>query len=518
MTDEQAAEQAWASRMSDPEEAVAYVHSALAHSVYLPQAFVVRAYLQWREGRYPEALADVDAALLSLRKAGQLVWLARGLNIKGAVLLCSGQAPQALVLFREQLTVAQQAANAEMEALAHNDIGVQLIWDDPERARLRFQMAFEVARADDAGPGLEATVGLAAFNLSVAEQELGHTERSRAMLDLAEEQVIAARAWPYWVGVISQQALRLAAAGEVSAARDRLCAALARSLPLESCRFLTFHLAKFEAQYGDPASALAHLEFLKAWAHTRVDMLDDVLGVRASAQARLGDYHSAYLTLQEMLIAVQTRHKEELSTQLKVVETVHRTEETQRSMESLRRHVHALEARQDDLKTVSFTDELTGLKNRRYFEQWCSEQMNSGIALSLAFIDVDHFKHINDTFGHSAGDQVLRELAALFSRLIEPDDLLARLGGDEFVVARLQPESDILAATVEQIRAACEAQWATRSVQVTVSAGVTTMRGTLSDGLRQADLSMYAAKRAGRNQISVLRPSTPESEGVSSRD
>ncbi|THF71648.1 diguanylate cyclase [Deinococcus sp. Arct2-2] len=506
MTDQQAAECAWASRMSDPAAAWAFAEFTPTEQPVQQsaQALVLRAYLNWREGRYPEALEDVDAAEPSLREAGQLVWLARAVNVKGAVLMSIGQAPQALALFQEQLALAQQAGDAEMAALAHNDIGVQLIWDDPERARLRYQMAFDVAH--EAGPGLEATLGLAAFNISVAEQDLGHTERSQIMLDVAEEQVIAAHAWPYWVGVVSQQALRLAAAGEVSAARTRLTAALARSLPLESCRFLTFHLAKLEAQHGDPASALAHLDELAAWDTTRVDMLDDVLQVRASAQARLGEFQAAYLTLLDMVAAVKTRHTEELSTQLKVVETVHRTEETRRNMELLRRTMHALEARQDDLKTVSVTDELTGLKNRRYFEQWCGEKVASGSPLTLAFIDIDHFKHINDSFGHTAGDQVLRELAALFLRYTEPGDLLARLGGDEFVVGRLQQNPDSLAATLEQIRVACEAQWAASPLRVTVSAGVTSVRGALSDGLRQADLSMYTAKRAGRNRVSVFDP------------
>ncbi|UQN10042.1 hypothetical protein [Deinococcus sp. QL22] len=102
---------------------------------------MLRAYLNWREGRYPEGLQDIDAAEPTLREAGHWVWLARALHIKGAVLMSVGQ--------------AREAADAEMAALAHNDIGVQLVWDDPERARLRFQMAFDVAH--EAGPGLEAT-------------------------------------------------------------------------------------------------------------------------------------------------------------------------------------------------------------------------------------------------------------------------------------------------------------------------------------------------------------------------
>ena len=130
-------------------------------------------------------------------------------------------------------------------------------------------------------------------------------------------------------------ALRLAEAGEIDLARRHFEAALARTLPVESRRFLTFHLAKLEAQYGAPSAALTGLAELQSWSTTRVDMLDDVLQVQAAAQARLGDYHSAYHTLLNMVQAIQIRHDEELSVQLKVVEAVHRTEETRRNAEAL---------------------------------------------------------------------------------------------------------------------------------------------------------------------------------------
>lgn len=324
-----AAEQAWAQRMSDPDASWAFVHLHAGRS----QAAVLRAYLRWREGRHMEAMEDVSTVESWLRAERHWGWLARALNLKGAVLLDMGQSLQALTLFQEQLTLAQQAGDAEMIALAHNDIGVQLVWDDPERARLRFQMAFEVAR--DAGPEHQATMGLAAFNLSVVEKELGQMDLSARLLEVAEDHVSAARAWPYWAGVVSQRALRLAEAGEIDLARRHFEAALARTLPVESRRFLTFHLAKLEAQYGAPSAALTGLAELQSWSTTRVDMLDDVLQVQAAAQARLGDYHSAYHTLLNMVQAIQIRHDEELSVQLKVVEAVHRTEETRRNAEAL---------------------------------------------------------------------------------------------------------------------------------------------------------------------------------------
>ena len=127
MVELHAAESAWAMRMSGPVEAWAFVRSA----VDLPQASVIRAYLSWREGRHLEALEALDTVEPWLRTERDWRWLARAVNLKGAVLLDVGQSPQALTLFQEQLMLAQQAGDAEMVALAHNDIGVQLVWDDP---------------------------------------------------------------------------------------------------------------------------------------------------------------------------------------------------------------------------------------------------------------------------------------------------------------------------------------------------------------------------------------------------
>lgn len=122
-------------------------------------------------------------------------------------------------------------------------------------------------------------------------------------------------------------------------------------------------------------------------------------------------------------------------------------------------------------------------------------------------LDLDHFKRVNDGFGHGAGDQVLRQVASLLRDHARPDTLLARFGGEEFVV--LAPVEDLRAARhlAERLRLAiAHAPWAEitqEAISVTLSAGVTlfALGESLDDALRRADAALYRAKRDGRNPV-----------------
>ncbi|GHF44153.1 diguanylate cyclase (GGDEF)-like protein [Deinococcus metalli] len=467
---------------------------------------VLSAYVEWRDGAYAEALAALGRAAATLVPFHPR-WLARMLNLRGVVMLHTGQPAAALAYFQQQLHLAQWAADPEMEGLAHNDIGVLLVWDDPQRAAERYRAAYDVFRA--AGPDHGAHLGLSAFNLSVAYREQGDAVQSEALLLHAEDLVRRARAWPYWVGIVSQRALRLAESGRTAEALASFTAALEQhpDLPLESARYLRFFHAKVLVMAGDPAGALAILDDLHVWLITRRDMLDDVLDVRAHAHAALGDLAAAYATMRELLDTVQARHRLEREVQLKALETVHRTEEARRSAQRLRDQTEVLRSLHDELHHLSLTDELTGLRNRRHFLQWCARRLAEQLPLALAFVDVDHFKVVNDRAGHAAGDRVMREVAALLHTLENDGCVVARLGGDEFVVASVAGSPDDLAARLEVIRQRCEqrawAEWLP-GIPVTLSVGVAMAHADVSTSLRRADEAMYEAKQAGRNRVVVL--------------
>lgn len=155
-------------------------------------------------------------------------------------------------------------------------------------------------------------------------------------------------------------------------------------------------------------------------------------------------------------------------------------------------------------------DELTASYNRRYFldaaERALAESVRYGLPLSLAMLDIDHFKEINDSQGHAAGDEVLRELARLCRQQLRQADIFSRLGGDEFAV--LLPGTDHAAALIvaERLRhTLAEGNFpAAAGKQVTVSLGIATRTAdvtTLEPLLALADKALYTAKHAGRNCV-----------------
>lgn len=169
-----------------------------------------------------------------------------------------------------------------------------------------------------------------------------------------------------------------------------------------------------------------------------------------------------------------------------------------------------LETAQIELERLATTDYLTGLSNNRaFFERATSEVVRSqrhDIPLSLAVFDIDHFKRVNDTFGHPGGDRMLRELAAVCRRMTRQNDMIARLGGEEFGL--LLTHADIRAARVaaENFRAAIErliVEFDAENIFVTASFGVTELRedDSLETFLARADNCLYQAKDLGRNCV-----------------
>lgn len=166
------------------------------------------------------------------------------------------------------------------------------------------------------------------------------------------------------------------------------------------------------------------------------------------------------------------------------------------------------------LHQVAITDGLTGLANRRFFMDRLGTEIEragrEGRPLAVAMIDIDHFKWINDTFGHAVGDAVLVQTAERLRSAVRPYDLVARYGGEEFVALLPGAGPEEASAVAERMRATVEAMPAvwppgheSGHRPVTVSVGMACLAG-VTDGaaelLRRADMALYAAKRTGRNR------------------
>lgn len=175
-------------------------------------------------------------------------------------------------------------------------------------------------------------------------------------------------------------------------------------------------------------------------------------------------------------------------------------------------HLHELVVL-DRLKSLAIADHLTGVHNKRYFLSRLAEEVQRarrhGLTFALVMFDLDHFKRVNDTHGHDAGDAVLREVGALLRRLARGDDVAARYGGEEFVVLMPGTDQGGAHAFAERLRAgaaALDVVVRATHVRVTISAGVGTYpdAGTSGDDLLHAvDAALYRAKQGGRNRVEL---------------
>ena len=176
--------------------------------------------------------------------------------------------------------------------------------------------------------------------------------------------------------------------------------------------------------------------------------------------------------------------------------------------------IHDKTSEQEFLARLSWQashDELTELPNRREFERRLRAAIGAleadGEGHTLMFLDLDQFKVVNDTCGHAAGDQLLRQVAAVLRKQLRETDLLARLGGDEFAVLVIDCDANAAAVIAEKLRRVVEEAtffWDNRIFRISASIGLAHLvepSTTVQEAVRTADVACYMAKEKGRNRI-----------------
>jgi diguanylate cyclase (GGDEF)-like protein len=167
------------------------------------------------------------------------------------------------------------------------------------------------------------------------------------------------------------------------------------------------------------------------------------------------------------------------------------------------------------IKNIAIYDTLTNLYNRRYFEERLEVEAQksffSDTSLSLVMVDIDYFKRVNDTFGHTEGDRVLCEIASLLKTSVRKKDTVARYGGEEFIL--ILPEAGLEESSMisERIRRLVENtpfEVGQAQINLTVSLGISNFPShqarTKEELIKMADLALYDAKRGGRNRVSIF--------------
>jgi diguanylate cyclase (GGDEF)-like protein len=165
----------------------------------------------------------------------------------------------------------------------------------------------------------------------------------------------------------------------------------------------------------------------------------------------------------------------------------------------------------EEIYSLTISDGLTQIYNKRFFLEFLEREMGRchryNRSLSLIMFDIDHFKSINDTNGHLAGDYVLRELSATIKPRVRKEECFARYGGEEFAVVMPEAGGDNARKFAEKIRKMCEEHpfsFENKPIQVTVSLGVADLTGEMTEPLqfiKLVDQNLYKAKKTGRNRV-----------------
>jgi diguanylate cyclase (GGDEF)-like protein len=218
---------------------------------------------------------------------------------------------------------------------------------------------------------------------------------------------------------------------------------------------------------------------------------------QALLHAATGRYREAFEEYRRFHVETQVLTCAQQDARSRALQAVYQAEEARRATDTFRELAHR--------------DALTGLHNRRHADEELPAALAAGAAdgtpVSVALIDLDHFKRVNDTLSHATGDTVLRRVAGLLTAAAPPGALVARIGGEEFVVLLTRTDGAAAVRACERIRAAVAgADWSavTRGLPVTCSIGVTTVTGagpTPATALAAADRNLYAAKRSGRDRV-----------------
>ncbi|GAA4353960.1 GGDEF domain-containing protein [Angustibacter luteus] len=229
---------------------------------------------------------------------------------------------------------------------------------------------------------------------------------------------------------------------------------------------------------------------------------------RAELSAAMGQFEAAFTQYKDFHEQSLTQQQVEREARARMMQAIFETEEARR--ESAR------------FREMSYRDALTQLYNRRYVDEHLTPLLDLGVVsdqpVAVAFVDLDHFKSVNDTYSHEVGDEVLRRLAGILERGVYGvhDGFAARMGGEEFLLVLPGQAADVAATVLERARLSVEqADWAAVApgLHVTVSIGCATTVDDAHDRLTllaRADERLYEAKRSGRNRV-VGVPATAKS-------
>lgn len=522
----------WKLAASEPKKVDAFVGDALRRHGNDPAlSGHLRACRGWVlenvEGRINEAAAEYEAAVVLTERGGEQDALADALVLRGELRHYRGQFDEAIEDLQRSYAVGttpkqkRYALNAIANLYADRRVGA-------------YDRAIEYYRqllASHEQEGSAAGIATAHYNIGATLDTKGDLVGALASYQraLAMEQKRGAAG--EIADVQRAMGVTLNKLGRYTEALAVLEPALAHFVKNEDAESIAqvrlargsvlFRLGRREEGLRDLDAARAHFKITES-----NRFLEKAEEERANALAALGDWRGAYEArgaLMEVRNTMSVRAREEHVSRLRVQFETEKKEQENLALTRIRRLqgiaialgvlvIGFLLYFARRMRNLALTDELTKLPNRRHVLRYAAEQLRraraDGSAFSMLALDIDYFKSINDTYGHDAGDIVLRRVADTCRRTLCRQGRIGRTGGEEFLVVLPETDATRAAEIAERLRVAVEAidcSDIAPDLRITISIGVS--QSTSNDDFmaiaKRADDSLYRAKEMGRNRVEL---------------
>lgn len=483
-------------------------------------------------GRYYLGKCNYSKALPAFRNAAQLSRLAGSTRpeilCRSYLAVISGlmaDPSQALQFSQEALRSAQMLQDPllEAEVLIHLCY-LEILCDQPAQAIKSLEPSIQILRAQQ-DPSL---LGKALEIQGQAYLKNGEDEKALKclqeclLLDGAEQQTANLLRWKKIIGDIYQSLHQTESAIDSYQQMIDLSRQIGEN-EAECQAWLSIAEIYQKEQQVDQAMPILNRALEIANQTGTIPLLQRCYQLLSRTNKKRGDFKAA-LEFHEKYCEISRKVIDDLSNQqFRNMTTIQQLEDARREAETYHLRAKALEEeieeqrkQQATLKQLAMMDSLTGILNRRAFReiahQACQRAHEHREPLALILVDVDHFKRVNDTYGHQVGDQALAVIANRLKKNIRPADWLGRLGGEEFLI--LQPGVDEKAAWVTA-RRLCDL-FCSQPVHldgldlpITLSFGISAYKPndgavTLDELIQQADQAMYRVKKSGRNGVSIF--------------
>ncbi len=411
-----------------------------SYRVGTARSLVVSSYHHYRQGRLGLALNEATQAL-SILEEPKDTWLPRIYNNLSMIYIGMGNPTIALDYLQQQLTISQTQGDQDMEATAYHDLGWVFSQNEKRFSEAidYFERALSMFKEGRHPGGAEITL----LNLAQCFIKQKDYQKAKHYANEAIEAANEGRAWgAHAYQVLAQIEL---AQGHTQQALDYLVKALdvAQKRQMGQMPMVLLLMGQCLHKLSRPQEALEH--FLQALDQCSRQENKFFL---PDCHYKLSEFYKSQENFQRSLEhftafyqAKEAISSDALENRRNALEVFYRTENLKREMElqqkqnlELKSYIQELHHLHQEVKELSIRDHLTNLYNRRYLFDYLDLLKHRADSVSIALIDIDHFKTINDTFSHIVGDEVLKGIATFLTAFSRGTDIAARYGGEEFVM------------------------------------------------------------------------------------